>query len=185
MKEFNYKECEQKKIKDNAILHDVEKANEEGKISKYSEEQILCAQKEEGKKAMNTLYYEGVFPLMNNILYIIYYVLSLITLPLIYVNDKMCNIIVVILGYITLIIIIGVIKCIEGIVRKKIYKKKQWMSCLEKFSLDTSIFVYILTSIGYVLVILEKLCFWYIYAIMCLIFIVAVYYDIVRPLGRM
>lgn len=58
------------------------------------------------------------------------------------------------------------------------------MRCLEKFTLDTSIFTYFLTSIGYMLVIMDKLYFWLIYTIMCLILVVAVYYDIVKPLMR-
>ena len=58
------------------------------------------------------------------------------------------------------------------------------MRCLEKFTLDTSIFTYFLTSIGYMLVIMDKLYFWLIYIFMCLILVVAVYCDIVKPLMR-
>ena len=58
-KEYNYKEYEQRRIRDNMILEDVKKANEVGSISRYSEEQIQCAQKEEGKKAINVI--EGDF----------------------------------------------------------------------------------------------------------------------------
>lgn len=109
-KEYNFKEYEQRRIRDNMILEDVKKANEVGSISQYSEEQIQCAQKEEGKRAINALYYESVFPLMNNILFVVYYILSLITLPLIYLNQDFSNKIVAILGYLALIIIVAVIK---------------------------------------------------------------------------
>ena len=183
-KEYNFKEYEQRRIRDNMILEDVKKANELGSISRYSEEQIQCAQKEEGKKAINALYYESVFPLMNNILFVVYYILSLITLPLIYLNQDVLNKIVAILGYLALILIVAVIKIIDKFIRNKKFRKTHWMRCLEKFTLDTSIFTYFLTSIGYMLVIMDKLYFWLIYIIMCLILVVAVYYDIVKPLMR-
>ena len=183
-KEYNFKEYEQRRIRDNMILEDVKKANEVGSISRYSEEQIQCAQKEEGKKAINALYYESVFPLMNNILFVVYYILSLITLPLIYLNQDVLNKIVAILGYLALILIVAVIKIIDKFIRNKKFRKTHWMRCLEKFTLDTSIFTYFLTSIGYMLVIMDKLYFWLIYTIMCLILVVAVYYDIVKPLMR-
>lgn len=183
-KEYNYKEYEQRRIRDNMILEDIKKANEVGSISRYSEEQIQCAQKEEGKKAINELYYESVFPLMNNILFVVYYILSLITLPLIYLNQDVLNKIVAILGYLALILIVAVIKIIDKFIRNKKFRKIHWMRCLEKFTLDTSIFTYFLTSIGYMLVIMDKLYFWLIYIFMCLILVVAVYCDIVKPLMR-
>lgn len=46
IKEFDYKKYEQRRIRDDAILRDVEKSNAEWKVGKYSEEQILCAQEE-------------------------------------------------------------------------------------------------------------------------------------------
>ena len=161
-KEYNFKEYEQRLIRDNMILEDVKKANEVGSISQYSEEQIQCAQKEEGKKAINALYYESVFPLMNNILFVVYYIFSLITLPLIYLNRDFLNKIVAVLGYLALIIIVAVIKIIDKFIHNKKFRKTHWMCCLEKFSLDTSIFAYFLTSIGYMLVIMDKFYFCYI-----------------------
>lgn len=126
-KEYNYKEYEQRRIRDNMILEDVKKANEVGSISRYSEEQIQCAQKEEGKKAINALYYESVFPLMNNILFVVYYILSLITLPLIYLNQDVLNKIVAILGYLALILIVAVIKIIDKFIRNKKFRKTHWI----------------------------------------------------------
>ena len=181
-KEYNFKEYEQRRIRDNMILEDVKKANEVGSVSQYSEEQIQCAQKEEGKKAINALYYESVFPLMNNILFVVYYILSLITLLLTYFNQK--NETVAILGYLALIISVVVMKIIDKFIHNKKFRKTHWMCCLEKFSLDTSIFTYFLTSIGYMLVIMDKICFWFIYIIMWLILVAAVYFDIVKPLIR-
>ena len=170
-KEYNFKEYEQRRIRDNMILEDVKKANEVWSISQYSEEQIQCAQKEEGKNAINALYYESVFPLMNNILFVVYYILSLITLPLIYLKQDFLNKIVAILGYLALIIIVAVIKIIDKVIHNNKCRKPHWMCCLEK-------------SIGYMLVIMEKFYFWYIYIIMCLILVVTVYFDIVKPLIR-
>lgn len=181
-KEYNFKEYEQRRIRDNMILEDVKKANEVGSVSQYSEEQIQCAQKEEGKKAISALYYESVFPLINNILFVVYYILSLITLLLTYFNQE--NETVAILGYLALIISVVVMKIIDKFIHNKKFRKTHWMCCLEKFSLDTSIFTYALTSIGYMLVIMDKICFWFIYIIMWLILVAAVYFDIVKPLIR-
>ena len=181
-KEYDFKEYKQKELRDNTILKDVKNANETGRRSKFSEEQILSAQREEGKKAMNELYYEGVFPLINNILFMVYYISSLITLPLVYLNEDPANKIVMIIGGITLIIIWSVIRFIDKFVHKKKFRKKQWMKCLEKFSIDTSVFTYFLTSIGYMLVILNKIYFGYLYLLMCFVFIISVYYDIAKPL---
>ena len=165
-KESKYKESEQRRIRDNMILENVKKANEEE------------------KKAINALYYESVFPLINNILFVVYSILSLIILPLVYLNKELGNKIVAGLGYLALIIIVVVIKIIEKFIRNKKFRKTHWMRCLEKFTLDTSIFTYFLTSIGYMFVIMDKLYFGFIYLIMCLIFAVAAYYDVVKPLMR-
>lgn len=183
-KEYNFKEYEQRRIRDNMILEDVKKANEEGGISQYSEEQIQQAQKEEGKKAINALYYERAFPLMNNILFVVYYVLSLITLPLIYLKQDFLNKIVVILGYLALIIIVAVIEIINKFIHNNKFGKTDLRYCLEKFSLDMSIVTYLLTSMGYMLVVMDNFFFWYVYISMLLLFGVAVYFDIVKPLIR-
>ena len=121
---------------------------------------------------------------MNNILFVVYYILSLITLPLIYLNQDFFNKIVAVLGYLALIIIVAVIKIIDKFIHNKKFRKTHWMCCLEKFSLDTSIFTYFLTSIEYMLVIMDEFYFWCIYIIMCLILVVTVYFDIVKPLIR-
>ena len=83
-KEYDYKDLKQKRMRDEMVLRDVELANEKFSVSKYSEEQILNAQEEKGKKEINELYYTEVFPLTNNILYFINYIFSLTVIPIIY-----------------------------------------------------------------------------------------------------
>ena len=182
IKEFDYKKYEQRRIRDDAILRDVEKSNAEWKVGKYSEEQILCAQEEVGKDAINAYYDEVVFPVINNILFVVYYVLELFTLPLMYYNPKELSVIVPVLGYIGLIISWIVLVKITKLIPKRAIKKRKWMCCLEKFSTKNTILANDLASIGYMLTIIKRFEFWYIYIIMFFAFIIGIYFDILKPL---
>lgn len=80
--------------------------------------------KEEGKKGINKLYHEGVFSLVNNIGFVVYYVLTLIALPLVYLNQELFSRVIVVLAYISLMIIAVVMKGTEKNIKEKTYRKK-------------------------------------------------------------
>ena len=136
------------------------------------------------KESMNTLYYSGVFPLANNIIFIIYYVISLVTLPMLYWKKEQTEVVVAGLACLAIIITIIVIKIVETLMKKRPNKKTQWMTCLEKFSLDMSILVYLLTSFSYMSVVVDKNYFCLTYFFMLGLFFVGTWFDIVKPLVK-
>lgn len=75
------------------------------------------------KESMNTLYYSGVFPLANNIIFIIYYVISLVTLPMLYWKKEQTEVVVAGLACLAIIITIIVIKIVETLMKKDQIKK--------------------------------------------------------------
>lgn len=182
-KEYNYKEYKQTQIREDMIMNDVEEANAHSRISRFSEEQIISAQEGNGKKAINELYNQLVFPLINDILFIVYCFFSIITLPLIYVDEKNSRI-VAIMGYFALILVVLILKLVNKYAQERKCTKKTWMECISKFTLDMSVFAYLLTSIGYMLVIMDSFGFWFMYIIMCIVFFTGVYFDIIKPIFK-
>ena len=177
-KEYNYKESNQRKLKEDFILKNLEKANESFGVSDYSEEQILRAQSREGRKEVNEIYNEFVSPLINNMAFFVYYIMSLIILPLSRINTERNVLIIGLIAYVALIIVWGIMQLTDKIVKKRVCKKKLWMESLDIFSQKTTIVVYILTSMGYMAPLMKKWMFGFIYGVMLLIFFVAFYYSI-------
>ena len=180
-KGFNYTEYERKRIMEDTIMKDIEKSYKEGKICKYTEEQALCAQEGNGRRAINTLYYEGAFSVVYNILHMVYFVLTLVVLPMIYLNRESLSKIEPILGSFALIIVLAAICITDKLVHNNKFRRASWMHRLNQFTIDTSIFTYVLSSLGYMSIIMGKFGFWCIYIMMCLIFIISVYFDVIKP----
>ena len=86
VQEYSYEDLKQRKMRDDNILKSLEEANESGGICKYLEEQILEAQQQNAKKRINYLYNEMIFPITNNILYLIYSLATLIIFPIIHLR---------------------------------------------------------------------------------------------------
>lgn len=55
------------------------------------------------------------------------------------------------------------------------------MKWLEKFLIDTTVFTYFLTSLGYMLILLDTFVFLYIYTVMIFVFRIAIWFDIIKP----
>lgn len=153
--------------------------NSENNKNKKTDESLKS-----NKESMNKLYYSYVFPLANNIIFIIYYVLSLVTLPMLYWKKEQTEVVVAGLACLAIIITIIVIKIVETLMKKRPNKKTQWMMCLEKFSLDMSILVYLLTSFSYMSVVVDKNYFCLTYFFMLGLFFVGTWFDIVKPLVK-
>lgn len=192
MNEMNYIELKQADMRNSGILASLEAANEKGVACKYSEEQILAAQKGEPRKEINDFYNNKIIPAMNCIIYVFYYLASLIALPILFVfqnseDDAVmrANLIVGIIGYLLLIAIVLVIKIVDKNLKKQMLRRRPWIDLLNKFSADTSVFTYLLTSVGYMLTMMDHFAFWFIYGTMCFVFIVAMYYDVIKPLLKL
>lgn len=179
---MEYKELEQNRIKEKEVLQSLQNANIAGEKCKYSEEQILEAQKEKTKEQINFVYENKIFPSINSIIYLIYYVTTLIVLPILFVGKIKDAVYGAVIGYVLLISIVLVIKKVENKIKKDITKEYYLIDCLEKFSSETSIYTYLLTSIGYMLVILDSFSFYFIYLIMVFIFLIVFYYDVIKPI---
>ncbi len=177
-KEYDYRELKQKRMRDEMVLRDVKIANEKYSVSKYSEEQILKAQEEKGKKEINQLYYTEVFPLTNNILYFINYIFSLTVIPIIYFIKNNAYFLAL-MGYLLMAVITVCTKIIDKTVRTKKFKRKKWMNALEKFSSDTFMFSYLLSSISYMIIYMDNVFFLLFYIGMWFVFILALYYDVI------
>lgn len=184
MKVMNYEELRQKMMREENILKSLEKANECEGCCKFTEEQILEAQKENGKKQINTVYQEVIHPITNSILYMLYNLSTLIILPILYVYDTDGAIIVAVFAYLLLFISYLVLKTVENNVKRDLDKARPWSAYINKFSIDTYMFSYLLTSFGYLLAFVKKFIFWYVYICICICFGIVIYFDILKPVLR-
>ena len=175
MQEYSYEDLKQRKMRDDIILKSLEEANESGVICKYSEEQILEAQQQNAKKRINYLYNEMIFPITNNILYLIYSLATMIIFPFIYAGGKKGEEVGAIAAYF-------LIFAVEKHVRNRPEGERKWSNGFYNFSNNTFALNYMLTSIGYMQVIIEGYVFWYMYAGLCLVFLAALYFDFIKPL---
>lgn len=67
-------------------------------------------------------------------------------------------------------------------IKKDIEKNREWIKYLNKFSNDTYMFDYVLTSLGYLMIILNSKMFCYIYVVMIAVFSFTIFFDLVKPL---
>lgn len=112
---------------------------------------------------MNYIYNELINPISNMLIYFFYILGALILMPILYVDNKGGAIVAAVIAYILLLVILIITRVIERSVKKNIEKNRGWTKYFNKFSNDTSALGYILTSLGYLMVILDTGAFWYIY----------------------
>lgn len=178
-----YKEIIQRKLQEERVLKSLQQANESGKKCQYSEEQILEAQCQLGKKQMNDIYHELINPISNTLIYFIYSLATLILLPILYINNEEGANIAVVIAYILMMVMLIIMQVIKNSIKKDTEKKREWIKYFNRFSNDTYGFGYILTSLGYIMVKLESGMFWYIYAVMIVVFLITIIVDLVNPLA--
>lgn len=184
---MQYKDIKQQKLREENILNSLQQANECGEKCKYSEEQILEAQCQLGKKQINHIYDKLINPDSNVLIYFVYTVVTLILMPILYVNntggDKTAvDIAVAAVACAIILVMLIIVQVIESSAKKDTEKNRRWIKNFNKFSNDTYVFGYTLTSLGYIMVILDFGLFWYIYVSMIVVFFVAIFFDLVRPL---
>ena len=177
-----YEQLQQQKMREQAVLESMQKSNIEYSRYEYSEEQMLAAQEQLAKKNINKLYSDKVFPTNNLVLYFVYYVFSLIIIPLLYVNENEYKVWVGVGAWGLLIVIFVVIKYTEKLYQKDMRKQYKSMEYLNDFSNDTSVFCCLLTSFGYFAEFLGIFEFVCIYSAMLVVFLIAFYYRIIKPL---
>lgn len=168
-------------MRDDAILKSLAEANKSGDICKYSEEQILAAQQQTAKKKINHLYNELIFPITNNILYLIYSLATLIILPFIYAGGESGAELGAVAAYFLVFSVAIVLAAVEKYVKNRPEGIEKWPKSFQNFSNNTFALNYMLTSIGYMLAILEGYVFWYMYTALCLLFLAALYFDFIKP----
>ena len=178
----NLLKLEQERIRDKSIIESNENAYEENKTCAYTEEQIVKAQEENAKHLINELYEEKIFPYTNAVLYLIYYVLTLILMPMIYMGHVL---ITAVLAYFLLLVVVIIIKIVEKAQRKNIKKEHPYLDCLVKFSNGTGTINYIMVSIGYMLTLMTKWYFWIIYVALVLFFLISIYFYVIKPVRKM
>lgn len=180
---MQYREVEQQKLREENVLKALQQANEKGENCSYSEEQILEAQYQSGKEQINHIYNELINPVSNNIIYIIYVLTTLILMPILYLNNTEGVKVAAVIAYILVLVVLIIVQVIERSVKKDTEKNREWITYLNKFSNDTFVFGYILTSLGYIMVILDSGKFWYIYIAMISVFSIAIFFDLAKPLA--
>lgn len=179
---MQYKEIEQQKLREESVLRSFQQANECGENCKYSEEQVLEAQCQIGKEQMNYIYNELINPITNILTYFVYVLATLVLMPILYVNNTRGVETAGVTAYVLILVMLIIMQAIESSVKKDTEKNRGWIKYFNKFSNDTYVFGYILTSLGYLMVMLDTVVFWYIYAAMMVVFSVTIFFDLVKPL---
>ena len=177
-----YKEIKQQKLREENVLKSLQQANECGEKCKYSEEQILEAQCQLGEEQINYICNELISPISNILIYFIYILATLILMPILYVNNVEGAKAAGVIAYVLMLVMLIIMRVIESSVKKDTEKNRGWTKYFNKFSNDTYALGYILTSLGYLMVILDSGVFWYIYVGMIVVFSAAIFFDLVRPL---
>lgn len=177
---MQYKEKRQQQLREESVLKALQQANESGKNCSYSEEQILEAQRQSGKMQVNYIYSELINPVSNGIINIAYILTTLILMPILYSNKEGSRVAAV-TAYVLLFIVLIVLRVVERSVKKDTEKQRKWIIYINKFSNDTFVFGYIATSLGYLMVILDFEWFWFIYVLIVLFFLSAIFRDFVEP----
>lgn len=145
---MQYKEIEQRKLREERILKSLERANECGEKCKYSEEQILEAQCQLGKKQINEIYDGLINPISNSLIYFIYTLATLVLMPILFVNSAIAVKAAAITAYVLIFVVLIIMRVVERSVKKNIEKSREWIQYFVKFSNDTYVPGYILTSLG-------------------------------------
>ena len=171
-------ELEQSRIRDNAILENNQTTYLKDEKCQYTSEQVEKAQKKEAHNKINDLYDNKVLNYTNVIAYMIYYVVSLLVLPFVYVGFYWIPIIVALFALIATIFVLVIV---ERKIRSDIDKKYEWIKYLNTFSNDSSVISYCLTSIGYVVSVFSKVVFIFVYLSMIVLFFVCLIKDIITP----
>ncbi len=179
---MQYKEIQQQRLREESVLKSLQQANECGEKCKYSEEQILEAQCQLGKVQINYIYNELINPISNILIYFIYILATLILMPILYVNNVWGAIAAAVIAYVLMLVMLIIMRVMGSSIKKDTEKNRRWIKYFNKFSNDTYAFGYILTSLGYLMVILNSGVFWYIYVGMIVVFSVAIFFDLVKPL---
>ncbi len=179
---MQYKEIKQQKLREERVLKSLQQANERDVKCKYSEEQILEAQCQLGKEQINDIYNGLINPTSNALIYFIYILATLVLMPILYLNNERGTITAAVTAYVLMLVMFIIIQAIESSFKKDTEKNREWIKYFNKFSNDTYAFGYILTSLGYLMIILDTVMFWCIYLVMIAVFFVAIFFDLVRPL---
>lgn len=177
-----YEQLQQQKMREQTILESMQKSNENGTPYEYTEEQMLNAQAQPAKEEINELFSDKIFPANNGVLYLVYYIFSLIIIPLLYINEEEYKFKVGIGAWMLLIVMLIVLKCTEKLYQREMRKQYKAIECINNFANDTSICCYILTSLGYFAGFLGAWKFAIIYGAMLFAFIIGFYYKIIKPL---
>lgn len=180
MKKNTYEELLQQRMREKNILKSLEESNKNDEMCSYSEEQILEAQKCKAQHQINELYDQKIFPTINTIIYCVYYISNLVILPMLYIKEDIAY--VAVIAYFLILIILIVIYMVEKRIHKKMEIKSKFLVFLQKFVDDTSIFVYLLTSIGYMLIFMKKYIFLFIYISMLILSIIMFYADVIKTM---
>lgn len=180
MKKNTYEELLQQRMREKNILKSLEESNKNDEMCSCSEEQILEAQKCKAQHQINELYDQKIFPTINTIIYCVYYISNLVILPMLYIKEDIAY--VAVIAYFLILIILIVIYMVEKRIHKKMEIKSKFLVCLQKFVDDTSIFAYLLTSIGYMLIFMKKYIFLFIYISMLVLSIIMFYADVIKTM---
>lgn len=84
-------------------------------------------------------------------------------------------------AYFLIFSVVIVLAAVEKHVKNRPEGERKWSNGFHNFSNNTFALNYMLTSIGYMQVIIEGYVFWYMYAGLCLAFLAALYFDFIKP----
>ena len=178
LKSAEYEQLQQQRMKEEAILNSIRQSNKQEKPYEYSEEQMLKAQEQPAKREINELYNNKITPTYNGILYIVFYVFSLIIIPLLYVNQDKFKMGIAFVACGLFCVIAIAIRLAEKKFQEDMHRESKLVTKINKFSNETSVFCYMLTAFGYTIEFLPPFYFWFIYGALS---VVTIGFLLVKP----
>ena len=179
--EYNYHALIEEENRNKKIIKENEKSVMTTHICNHSEETVLNALEQKPRKIINERYETFLFPLINNCLYVISYLLSIVyfTIDIFFQTMDTFNLF---FPFIALLITIIIITVIEKKDQNKTIKTNSFFSGIEKFTNETTTLSYTLTIMGFMVNNVYRIIFIILYIISAFIFIFGIVKDIIIPI---
>lgn len=173
-----FDELMEKKVRNQNIIKEEELAYFENRPSKITQDEYDEAIKNEAGQQINELYQKTIIPISNILGYLLYWVVTLITFPFTFYS----NVVPAFVSYVAILFMVIILKMTEKRVQEGRLKHIKYIEKLEKFSTDTSVFMYLATSLGFMLTLFEneKWIFWVCYGAIAICSGCAFYHDVCK-----
>ncbi len=131
------------------------------------------------KKIKNEVINKKVYPHTNAILFILFFTITLVTLPFLYWKH---DIVVARIFLVLMFVAVVIGKRVASSYKKSPDKESFILDCLVSFSDKASIFAYLLAAFGYMYDMVEKCVFIFVFLVFLLAYLIFLFLYVIAPI---